>query len=114
MSHDLRSTSYAISTLRINSPPLISSHRRSIHHRSDLKSSRMTHMNLRAPLLSLVVLFFVAWIAATPKTLHARAPQSAAPAQAAPAAHSFGPDTVIYVSDFELDSQNVTPDQGTA
>ena len=63
-------------------------------------------MKIRFGLLVFVAVLFLVWIAADP----ARA--QAAPAQSTPVTHSFTKDTVIYVSDFELDAQDVAVDKG--
>jgi hypothetical protein len=63
-------------------------------------------MKLRFSLLALVVMSCSACIIASASHTQAAPAQSAAPV------HSFTSDTIIYVSDFELDAQNVTVDKG--
>jgi hypothetical protein len=65
-------------------------------------------MKTRLMLLCVSILCFCA-------RLSAQAPGAAAPAtaQPAPVVHNFTKNTLIYVSDFELDAQNVTVDQGS-
>jgi hypothetical protein len=63
-------------------------------------------MKLRTMLLAVAIFCFCA-------TLRAQTPSApAATASPAPAARNFTKATPIYVSDFELDAQNVTVDQG--
>jgi Domain of unknown function (DUF4410) len=63
-------------------------------------------MKLRFSVPMIAVIFFGLWMIAKPTGAQT------APAQSAAAVHSFSKDTVIYVSDFELDAQNVTVDKG--
>ena len=79
----------------------IPAERSKLRHESDLKSFRTTEMKLRFSLLALVVMLCFAWIIA-----------SASHAQSAAPVRPFTSDTIIYVSDFELDAQNVTVDKG--
>ena len=65
----------------------------------------LIHMKSRLALFALIALLFSAWFVAEP------AAQSV-PAQSAAVTHTFTKDTVIYVSDFELDAQDVTVDKG--
>jgi uncharacterized protein DUF4410 len=57
-------------------------------------------------LFAIVATVFFLWMIAEP------AAAQPAPAQSATVGHTFTKDTVIYVSDFELDTQNVTMDKG--
>jgi hypothetical protein len=78
---------------------------------------RTRFMKLPKTLLLLAAFIFAALFIAPPASIRAASMQDAAtqsaPDQSASAKPSFTSDTVIYVSDFELDAQNVTTDQGT-
>ena len=63
-------------------------------------------MKLRLALFAFIALLFSVWFVAEP------AAAQSAPAQSAAVTHAFTKDTVIYVSDFELDVQDVTVDKG--
>jgi hypothetical protein len=68
---------------------------------------RTMGMALRSPFFAAVALVvFSISIVAQP------AFSQTAPAPPSPVTHSFTHDTIIYVSDFELDAQNVTVDKG--
>ena len=68
-------------------------------------------MKFRFSLCSMVLLF--GWVWSIPGSVAAQtAPAQTAPAQPTAVVHSFSKDTIIYVSDFELDAQNVTTDKG--
>ena len=66
-------------------------------------------MKLRFSLFARVVMLYCIWF--VPGSVAAQTAQTA-PAQSTAVVHSFSNDTIIYVSDFELDAQNVTTDKG--
>lgn len=63
-------------------------------------------MKLRFSFFAMVLVLGCVWL--VPDSVAVQT----APAQGTAAVHSFSKDTVIYVSDFELDAQNVTTDKG--
>jgi Domain of unknown function (DUF4410) len=67
---------------------------------------RTIDMKLRSGLFAIVETLCFVWMIARPVVAQT------APARSAAVVQTFPRDTVIYVSDFELDTQNVTVDKG--